>query len=89
MYKLLEKYQNKNTPFALFLKLAHSFGLKTWVHGVISTLSGIFTSLLYESGYVFWGIVMTIITLLDIAYSHICHEYSKKASSRENLLQRF
>lgn len=78
MYKSLQKYENKTTTFAMFLKLAYSFGLKTWVHGLISALSGIFTSLMFEWGYIVWGIVLTIITLLDIIYSQICHDYSKK-----------
>ena len=85
MYKYLQKYENKNTTFAIFLRLAHSFGLKTWVHGAISALSGIFTSLMFENGHYIWGIIFTAITLFDIAYSNICHEYSKKDMKTESL----
>lgn len=78
MYKFLGKYRNKDTSLALFIKLVYSFGLKTWIHGIISALSGIFTAMLFERDHIFWGIVALVITILDVFYSHVCHEYSKK-----------
>lgn len=78
MYKYFEKYKSKDTSWALFIKFIYSFGLKTWIHGIISALSGIFTGMLFENGYILWGVVALFITILDIIYASICHSYSKK-----------
>lgn len=78
MYEFLEKYRGKDSSLALFVQWVYSFGLKTWIHGIISALSGIFTGMLFENGYLLWGTIALIITIIDILYAQVCHDYSKK-----------
>lgn len=82
LLKWLRKKRNEDTTFAQFLKLGFSIGQKSWIHAIISAISGIVIPLFFSSGQYILFTILLLILICDILYAYICNEYQQNSYKR-------
>lgn len=89
--KLHNKYKDRNTGFAFFLKFMYSIGSISLIHSLIIASCGICIPIFYEKQYFGWFSVSIAILFLDTVFDYICYSYKKsdiKTESSQSLLSR-
>lgn len=79
LFKWLRQRKNEDTSFSHFLKLGISIGQKSWIHAIISAVSGIIIPLFFSSGHYILFYILLFFLILDILYAYLCNWYQQKA----------
>ncbi len=79
LLKWLHKKRNEDTTFTQILKLGFSIGQKSWIHAILSAISGIVIPIFYEQSHYVLFILLILILILDILYAYICNVYQQVA----------
>ena len=70
-----DRIKKNDNGISQFLKLLFSIGKKSWVHAVITAISGIIIPILWDGEHYIASVVGVLIMSLDILFAYICTEY--------------
>lgn len=79
LMKWLRKKRNEDTTFTQVLKLGFSIGQRSWIHAILSAISGIVIPIFYEQSHYILFASLILILILDIIYAYICNAYQQVA----------
>ena len=65
LMKWLRKKRNEDTTFTQVLKLGFSIGQRSWIHAILSAISGIVIPILYEQSHYILFASLILILILD------------------------
>ena len=80
-----DRIKKNDNGISQFLKLLFSIGKKSWVHAVITAISGIIIPILWDGEHYIASVVGVLIMSLDILFAYICTEYQGRLYTERKL----